>query len=540
MLVAFAPIVLIMSGSARADFYFGQAQSLGISGGAAWVSADDRELYFASTGASGSGDYDIWVSTRPSPADPWGPAVNLGGPVNGANTNEVYQSLSPDGLTLYFSDYFGGVNAAVDRPGGLGGHDIWMSTRASRDAPWSKPVNPGEPVNSSTEDISPAMSRDGLTLVFASERPGGSGNYDLWMCTRPTMQAPWGSPVNLGPNVNSSSIDTFGNLSADGLVLVFESNRPGGLGGYDVWMTRRKSVNDPWEPAVNLGPTVNSARDEGSGAISANGRMLYFNSTGAGLCGVPILPIVDFDGDGLVGMGDLLAMIESWGKDDPQVDLGPYPWGDGKVDANDLQVLMSYWGQEVLNPALAAYWRLDETEGPVAADSAGSNNGTLVGDPVWQPAGGQIKGALQLDGVDDYAATPFVIDPSVGPFSVFAWIKGGAAGQVIVSQADGASWLAAGATGALRTGITDSHGTPVACSTVIVDGQWHQVGLIWDGAKRALYVDGIEVAKDRKSIAGPAMCTGGLYIGAGSKQDAGSFWSGLIDDVRVYDRAVKP
>jgi len=224
------------------------------------------------------------------------------------------------------------------------------------------------------------------------------------------------------------------------------------------------------------------------------------------------------------------------------VDIGPMPWGDGVVDAADLEVLMRYWQQEVLPVSLIAYWKLDEVEGTIAADKAGTNNGTLVGDPIWQPAGGKVGGALQLDGVDDCVTTEIIRDPPEGVFSVFAWVKGGAPGQVILSQQlGGANWLMVSSpNGALMTDLksTGRQGKSLTSTTVITDGNWHRVGLVWDGSNRILYVDDIEVAKDRQ--ANLPISTGGLYIGTGSTMAPGSFWKGLIDDVRIYDRAVTP
>ena len=144
--------------------------------------------------------------------------------------------------------------------------------------------------------------------------------------------------------------------------------------------------------------------------------------------------MVDLDQDEEVGMNDLLMMIQSWGTDDRTCDIGPMPWGDGVVDEADLEVLMAYWGQEMYPPAgLIAHWKLDETDGLTAHDNLGDNDGTLMGAPVWQPEAGIIDGALALDGVDDYVVVNRIFNPSHGPFSVFAWIKGGEPGQVIVS-----------------------------------------------------------------------------------------------------------
>ena len=232
----------------------------------------------------------------------------------------------------------------------------------------------------------------------------------------------------------------------------------------------------------------------------------------------------------------------------------PYHWGTSvgtRADAERFAKLaacsvkvMSYG--EVLSSddwqkdfSIAAYWRLDETQGAVADDSAGSYDGTLAGGPVWQPTGGKVAGAIQLDGVDDCIKTPFVLNPSDGTLSVFAWVKGGAPGQVILSQAGGVNWLMAdSAVGTLATQFrqTGRNSRDLVSSKVITDGQWHHVGLTWDGSNRVLYVDDTEVARDTQSALTGS--TGGLFIG--SAQTAGTFWSGLIDDVRLSTRAVKP
>ena len=73
---------------------------------------------------------------------------------------------------------------------------------------------------------------------------------------------------------------------------------------------------------------------------------------------------------------------------------------------------------------------------------------------------------------------------------------------------------------------------------IITDGQWRHIGFVWDGSRRYLYVDGAEVARDTGTLAPPKSSDGGLYIGAGKSLDAGGLWSGLIDDVRIYDQAL--
>jgi len=309
---------------------------------------------------------------------------------------------------------------------------------------------------------------------------------------------------------------------------------------------------------MNLGPVINTSDWEFSPNISADGSTFYFCSgppAGGGgdydcdIWQAPILPVVDFNGDEKVDIQDLLRLIESWGKDDSSVDMAPMPWGDGKVDANDLEVLMRYWQQEILPPELTAYWKLDESSGMMAADSIGVNNGTLVGDPVWQPTDGKKDGALAFDGIDDYVSVDFVLNPLDGAFSVFAWIKGGAPRNVLISQVNdiggsGETWLGTEpVSGKLMTGLVPPPvgrfiTQPLKSESVITDGQWHHIGFVWDGAYRSLYVDGVEVAKDATAQNPLKSATDGLYIGAGKTLDATSVFSGLIDDVRIYNVAL--
>jgi hypothetical protein len=512
----------------NADFTFGAPQDLGLgSGGYVSVSADELELYFTSDRAGGFGREDVWVSTRQSVDDPWGPPTNLR-TIN-SSYREGFPSISADGLILYFSDYFHGP----DRPGGQGGHDLWFSTRANRNDPWGAPVNMGAPFSRPGYDISPTLSHDGLIFIFASGGPvfSVSGNYDLLMCTRSSVQEAWGSPVNMGPSVNSSSHEHRGNLSPDGLVLFFESSNRGG--NFGVWMTMRRTVNDPWEPPIPLPEPIYSME---LGCVSADGSMFY-----AGMSQVPILPIVDFNGDGIVDSVDMHVIVDHWGEDYPLCDIGPMPWGDGIVDVQDLIVLSEYLFEQVDDPALVAHWPLDETEGDIAFDSAGLNDALVFGGALWQPSGGQVDGALEFDGVDDSVIADPVLNPADGPLSVLAWVKGGAPGQAFISQQGGANWLGTDPLeGYLMTKLTSPgrSATPLLSETTITDGQWHRIGFVWDGSNRTLYVDGIAVAQDIQNSLESS--SNGLYIGTGNAMAPGTYFSGLIDDVRIYNRAVSP
>jgi Tol biopolymer transport system component len=129
---------------------------------------------------------------------------------------------------------------------------------------WSAPEVLPAPVNSPTaNDQGPALSADGLTLFFCSNRSPSLGN-DLWVARRETENSPWGAPVNLGSVVNSASGDCGPSLSDDGLLLFFTSNRAGGAGANDIYVTRRADASDDlgWDAPTRLGAEVNTAATE--------------------------------------------------------------------------------------------------------------------------------------------------------------------------------------------------------------------------------------------------------------------------------------
>jgi hypothetical protein len=249
----------------------------------------------------------------------------------------------------------------------------------------------------------------------------------------------------------------------------------------------------------------------------------------------------DFNGDGIVDGADMRTMVDHWHTDNALYDIAPAPFGDGIVDIQDLIVLAELLFQELNDPTLVAHWALDEAEGDIAFDSAGINDAFVIGVPVWQPTGGQVDGAIQLDGVDDFITTMPVLNPADGPFSVLAWVKGGVPGQTVISQVDGTDWLGTDPLdGALMTELrgTGRDAAILLSQTVITDDNWHRIGLVWDGSFRTLYVDGVAVAEDTQTDLGNS--SNGLNIGIGKAMQPGSYWSGLIDDVRIYNRVVSP
>jgi Tol biopolymer transport system component/tetratricopeptide (TPR) repeat protein len=336
--------------SAHADFLFATPMNLGPTVNSssndygAVVSPDGLELYFCSDRPGGRGGYDIWVTTRATTQDPWGPPGNLGAQINTSDWDGPW-SMSPDGLTLYIE-------------AGPSAEHLCTITRTTRAAPWGPRVSLGPAVNASSFKSTPIISPDGLELFFSSDRPGGYGD-DIWVSTRATPSDLWGTPENLGPAVNSPAIDAPTWISPDGLTLLFFSTRAGGYGTVDTWITTRPSKGGIWSPARNLGPSVNTSSPELITTISSDGRSCYISDFGLTMWGprpggvgasdlweAPVIPIVDFNADGNVDLVDLVMLIDDWGTDNTLCDIGPYAWGDGKVDIEDLKVFMTYYEKE--------------------------------------------------------------------------------------------------------------------------------------------------------------------------------------------------
>jgi hypothetical protein len=263
----------------------------------------------------------------------WSAPVNLGAPINSA-ASEMNAALSPDELSLYF---------VSTRAGGVGGADIWVSRRASPDAPWSNPVNLGPNVNGRGIDASPVVSIDGHVLLFSSDRASGQGSNDIYVARRADKSDDlgWGPSVSLGPEVNTAAFEAGGfylqsgedgsanlyfvrgpntvaldiyvvavtadgetrgpavpvaelndpdpaitdahpSIRVDGREVFLYSNRAGGSGGNDLWTSTRRSVHEPWSPPVNMGVPLNTAATESQPTLSYDGRTLIFASTRAG------------------------------------------------------------------------------------------------------------------------------------------------------------------------------------------------------------------------------------------------------------------
>ncbi len=248
-------------------------------------SADDYEVEISSDGGTmfvvrgrPGENADIHVAYRKGAS--WSETKPLG--IINTPEDELGPVLSSDGRSLYFYS---------NRPGGLGGYDLWVSRRG--DAEWREPANLGPAVNSAYDDYGPALPADGSTLYFASNRPKPDEidvdghdtwsatlradrrvrDFDLYSCalseTGPLAAAPLAA-LNSPFDEGAPAVSPFGDF------LYFASNRPGGLGGYDIYRSRLRGGR-PGEPE-SLGPTINTAMNELDPRLSLGGYGLYFSS----------------------------------------------------------------------------------------------------------------------------------------------------------------------------------------------------------------------------------------------------------------------
>ena len=192
-----------------------------------------------------------------------------------SNATDNAPTLSADELTMIFHS---------NRSGGQGNRDLWLARRTSIDQPFTAPVNMTQ-VNTSADELGPTLSGDGLVLYFGTNRSGGLGDYDVWKATRASTGDFFSAPVAL-PSINSSTIDYFPFVTADGLSLYFASTRAGGVGNRDTWVSTRATTTSEF-PAPTLLAATNSTADDVAMTLSADGLSFFIQSDRAGASGGP-------------------------------------------------------------------------------------------------------------------------------------------------------------------------------------------------------------------------------------------------------------
>jgi Tol biopolymer transport system component len=228
-------------------------------------SRDGRSLFFQSKRLPSSGGIDIWVAQRNDPRDDfgWQPPVNLGPAVNSAaddNGPTYFEDIARGTRQLYFGS---------SRPGGPGSADIYVSEQMA-DGSFGQAMLMTE-LSSPKNENRPSIRRDGLEIFFQSDRTGSIGTVaDLWVATRGSTLDAWSTPLNLGDTINTASVEQNAYLSSDGTTLFFASDRPGGFGGLDLYMSVRTLPTPIWSSTGNL----NTGRDSHTATLLPNGQVL--------------------------------------------------------------------------------------------------------------------------------------------------------------------------------------------------------------------------------------------------------------------------
>lgn len=235
------------------------------------ITADDHKLFFTrrfprnaqTLEQSNEFEEDFYFSERTDSL--WRKALSLGPPIN-THGNEGALCIAPDGRFLFF--------AACNRDDGNGSCDLYWSKREGNR--WSPPENMGTPVNSKQWDSQPTFASDGKTLYFSSKREGGKGSADIWK-TELQPDGTWSIPVNLGDSVNTRMEEMAPFIHPDDQTLYFASKGHPGMGGLDLFLSRR-NVLGQWTRPVNLGYPINTFADEITLTVSASGDLAYISS----------------------------------------------------------------------------------------------------------------------------------------------------------------------------------------------------------------------------------------------------------------------
>ncbi len=227
------------------------------------LTADEKTIiYTARNGTTYRDDENIVISIKDDNGN-WQAPFSISSKIN-SEFNEGTCSISADGRILIFTSCEGRKT--------VGGCDLYITYKSGDE--WTIPQNLGRSVNSRSWDSQPALSADGRTLYFISDRGGGYGKRDIWM-SRKDANGNWTPAINLGPAINTREDEVSPFIHVNGTTLFFASKGYPGFGGFDLY--KSELVNSAWTKPENLGYPINTAEDQVSLFVSTNGKNGYYS-----------------------------------------------------------------------------------------------------------------------------------------------------------------------------------------------------------------------------------------------------------------------
>jgi len=238
------------------------------------MAVDTSTLYF--TRRVNNQDDDFYKASKDTCGD-WYNVLNLGYPLNTPD-QESAMYISADGHYLFITRC---ENRSEDG-WAEGGCDMYMAYRVANDSPWTVPQPFGQTINTPDYEGQPTLSPDTRELYFVSDRKGGYGGYDIYISR--FEDGLWQLPINAGPSVNTAGNETAPYINLDNKTLFFASDGWPGFGGTDLFMSRRHA-DGTFDKAENMGYPINTPNDEKSSCVTLDGKKLYFSSDRNGPAG---------------------------------------------------------------------------------------------------------------------------------------------------------------------------------------------------------------------------------------------------------------